>query len=123
MYTNIPHNFLEIDSINPFRTSYMFIDTINHLADDEFEKRKLPMKSLGEWRDVVGGPYVIRCVRIPSRCTPGFHEVMIELNRRTYTDTRWSDYQTVCAKIIGYVEKTGRNPFYKRLKKIKGIDR
>lgn len=96
-------NFLKLKYWNPFKTEYMFIDVINPIIEDQFEKRNIKVKYIAELRNIAIGPYVVRICRIPKRFEPGFEEAMSELMRRIMI-AGYTDYIGVCNNVMKSID-------------------
>lgn len=106
-------NFMKLADKTFFKIPYAFIDTKDHLADNEFSKRWIPVKYLATWQDFCAGPYDVRFCMIPKRYAPGFEEVM-DMLRVYIRGTEYSDYTMACEKVMNWlVEQKEREKFFK----------
>lgn len=94
-YHEKPNNFIKLQDWFPFRSTYAYVDTEDYTADQYFARRQFPIKFMkGEYKKP-GSPFVIVRVRFPSRCEPGFEEVMYELQRAILLKGH-KDYKDFC---------------------------
>lgn len=104
MFETRPNNFLKLETWNPLLSKYVFVDVHDHIADEEFAKRKIPIRYIMEIHNMIPGPYVVRICTTKKRCDPGFKEVMMEL-RRKISVTMYPDYSNICDRVQALIQE------------------
>lgn len=99
-------NYLHIQSRSPFSKRYMFVDTMEHLADQVFIEKKIPVRFGDEFqRD--GTKYVLITCRVKKRYVEQFEEALSALVDKMLL-LGHTDYGTFCNDVLGQIKTSSQ---------------
>lgn len=96
-------NYIKLSDFSLFNVSYVFIDSEEHLADQEFIKRKVKVNFIKDYQKPNESYQIIYC-KVKKRDEEDFLDVLEYLPHKMSL-MGYNDYESCCNKIISYFEE------------------